>query len=115
MMNSRLTADLTVRWLRYSFSETPLITYSIELQASRTSCKYADKSTAIDQLLCSINLAGNNFVLNRPLHHQVNVGLEDTPKRLASVMIDMESLDDFQRAKLNKKVNIAFSRPKILS
>jgi len=30
-------------------------------------------------------------------------------------MIDMESLDDFQRAKLNKKVNIAFSRPKILS
>jgi guanylate kinase len=93
----------------------PLMTSSIELQASSTSCKYADTSRAIDQFLCSINLASNNLVLHRSLHHQVNVGLENIPKRLASVKKDMEALGDFQWAKLNKKVNIAFSRYEILS
>ena len=39
MMNSRSTADLTARLLRYSSNETPLMTSSIELQASRISCK----------------------------------------------------------------------------
>jgi hypothetical protein len=92
-----------------------LIMSSIELQASRTSCKYADKSRAIDQLLCSINLASNNFVLHRSLHHQVNVGLEDIPKRLASVKKDMEALGDFQWAELNQKVNFAFARSEVLS
>jgi hypothetical protein len=115
MMNSRSTADLTARLLRYSSKETLLITSSIEWQAPRTSCKYADKSCAIKQLFCSINLTGNHLVPDRSLHHQVHVGSENFPKRLTRVKIDMEALGDFQRAKLNKKVNIAFSRPKVLS
>ena len=112
----RSTADLTERLLRYSSNEMPFITSSRELQASRTSCKYADLSRAIDWFFCSINCASKNLVLHRPLHHQVNVGLENSPtKCLASDKKDKEALGDFQWTKLNQKVNIAFSRYEVLS
>jgi len=53
----RSTADLTKCLLRYSSNEMPFITSSRELQASRTSCKYADLSRAIDRFFRLISPA----------------------------------------------------------
>lgn len=65
--------------------------------------------------LCSINLAGNRFILHCSLYHQASVYLNDISERLSSARANVETLDDFYWSKFNKKDNITFSGSKIPS
>jgi len=79
------------------------------------SSKEADRSGAIQKLLGSINLSGDDFIFHSTTHHQVNLGQKNLAKYIVSVEIDAQSLGNIQRAKPNKKINIALSRPEVVS
>jgi hypothetical protein len=75
----------------------------------------ADTSHGINQLLCAISLSGNNLVFHCSLHHQINISLKDVLKSRTSIKEDLETPVDHKKARLDQKIDNAFSRLKIVS